>query len=265
MLKGVSASSKDMFWRYQRLAQRPRWPHQLQRARVWSPIFCGSTCIFVLCAISVVWWCNYGESFLSLTRRLPAEVLVVEGWIGPAGIRAAAEEFEQRGYNYVVPTGGLAQERSAQSRSTYAELAERELIRSGVPKDRILVAHASDAEGQHTYQSALAVRQALQAGGIRPKALNVFTLSTHARRSCLVFAKVNEPKTQVGVISWTPSGYKDVPWWLSRERSRCMLKEPACYLFEALFNSGRQSNSAIEGGSTDVVQNPSSGPKTVAP
>jgi len=231
--------NKHMLSRYQKVARWPKWARQLQRPTVRSLIFYGAFCIVGVLAISVVWLCTYGESFLSLTRRLPAEVLVVEGWIGPAGVRAAGEEFERGAYQYVVAAGGLTGGSSGQFRLTYAEMAERELIRSGVPKDRIIVAPASDGVGQHTYRSAVAVWQALKARGIRPNGINVFTLGTHARRSRLVFAKVNQPGTEVGVISWTPSNYKDEPWWRSRERFRCMLKESAGYLFEALFDSGR--------------------------
>ena len=44
------------------------------------------SCIVVLMLIPVAWWCRCGESFLSLTSRLPAEILVVEGWVGRDGI-----------------------------------------------------------------------------------------------------------------------------------------------------------------------------------
>ena len=69
---------------------------------------------------SVVGWFAYGESFLSLTQRLPADVLVVEGWIGRAGIRAAVAEFEQSGYQYIVATGGLTSGRWEDERASYA-------------------------------------------------------------------------------------------------------------------------------------------------
>jgi len=48
--------------------------------------------------ILVVAWFTYGESYLEATHRLPADILVVEGWIGRKGIRAAVDEFERGGY-----------------------------------------------------------------------------------------------------------------------------------------------------------------------
>jgi uncharacterized SAM-binding protein YcdF (DUF218 family) len=226
-----------------------------QRRTVWCPTLLGCFFGLVLLTIPLVWWYNCGESFLSLTKRLPPEVLVVEGWIGRNGVRAAAAEFEQRGYEYVVASGGEATaERGGQGGWSYAEAAERELISLGVPKDRIIVAAAGDAETQRTYESALAVRRALQAKEIHPTALNVFTLGPHARRSRSVFAKVLRPRTQVGVISWTPPDIQGVPWWRSSERARELLTETVGYLYEEILNSGRSFKRAEEGESKSVAQ-----------
>ena len=222
--------------------KQSRWLRQVQRGKLRSAKFFALFCIVVLLVIPVVWWWIWAEAFLSLTRRLSAEVLVVEGWIGPEGIRAAGTEFVRHDYQYVVATGAQTDKRSGQSRSTYAEIIGSELIQSGVPQDRIIVAPAGDPKGQRTYQSAVAAWRALRAKGVCPKAINVFTRGTHARRSRLVFAKVSPPGTEVGVVSWVPSDYEAAPWWQSSERSKCMLKEPVGYLFEALFNFGRPSN-----------------------
>jgi len=95
----------------------------------------------------MAWWCSNGELFLSSTRRLPADVLVVEGWIGREGVRAATVEFQQRGYQYIVATGGMIGVRSWEEPGwSYAEATGRELIRLGVPKDRIIIAPSGYAE-----------------------------------------------------------------------------------------------------------------------
>jgi hypothetical protein len=232
----------------------------IQRRTLWCPTLLGSFCIVTLLVVAVAWWCSSGESFLRLTRRLPAEVLVVEGWIGRDAVRAAGQEFEERGYQYIVATGSLTAERWGEGCGSFAEMTERELIRSGVPKDRIIVAPAKDTEIQRTFESALAVWRALQARSIRPRGLNVFTLGAHARRSRLVFAKVCQPGTKVGVVDWAPSGYEAGPWWCSSDRAKELLTETAGYLFEGLLNSGRGFNSPSEGapagyGSTALTNN----------
>jgi hypothetical protein len=210
-----------------------------QRRTVWCPTLVGTFCILTLLAIPTVWWFICGESFLSLTQRVPADVLVVEGWIGFDGLSAAEEEFEKRGYEYIVAAGGLKSSLWQVGSSNYAEMAGRELLRLGIPKDKIIVAAARDTENQRTHESAVAVWRALQARGVHPKTLTVFTLGPHARRSRLVFAKVEGPGTQVGVLSWVPSDYKTMPWWRSSERAKELITETAGYVYEALLNSGR--------------------------
>jgi hypothetical protein len=229
--------------------------HLASRRTVWCPTWFGSFCFVLLLAIPVAWWCGCGESFLSSTERLPASVLVVEGWIGRDGVRAAGTEFQQHDYEFIVATGGwTATDRWEQGGWSYAERAEHELIRSGVPQNRIIVAPSRDTPSRRTYESATAVWRALQARDIQPKAMNVFTLGAHARRSRLVFAKVEEPETQVGVVSWVPSSYEAVPWWRSSDRAKNLLTETVGYLFEAFLNSGRDSNPSRKNASSDLNQ-----------
>ena len=219
-----------------------RW-RLLQRRTFWYPTWLGSFCLAFFFAAPAIWWCCYGEAFLSVTERRSAEILVVEGWIGPEGVRAAAREFVEHGYQYVVATGGVTiSERWEVGGWSYAEGAQHELIRLGIPAERILVATARESERQRTFESAVAVRRALQTKGIHPKALNVFTWGPHARRSRLVFAKVETPEINVGAVSWTPAAYDTGPWWRSSDRAKELLAETAGYIYEAAFNSGRSSN-----------------------
>jgi hypothetical protein len=216
----------------------------VQRRTLWCPTWLGSFCVALFLAAPAIWWFCFGEAFLSITERRSAEVLVVEGWIGRDGVRAAATEFVERRYRYIVATGGeTIADRWEEGGWSYAQGAANELIRSGVPADRIIVAPARDTQRQRTFESAVAVWRALQTKAIQPKTLNVFTAGPHARRSRLVFAKVEPPDTNVGVVSWAPSTYHAVPWWQSSDRAKELLSETAGYVYEALFNSGRSSNS----------------------
>ena len=75
--------------------------------------------------------------------------------------------------------------------------------------------------------------------GVKPKNLNVFTLGSHARRSLLIFTKVQGPETKVGVIGWAPPDYPTMQYWQSSDRAKELLTETAGFLYEALLNSGR--------------------------
>ena len=152
----------------------------LRRRTVWWPTWIGWALIAAAIAIPGVWWSLSGESFLSLTDRLPAEVLVVEGWIGYDGVRPPRRNSS----GVVTHTSSRAAERilavGTRILQVSREMAERELIRSGVPKDRVIAAPSKFTESGRTYESALAVFHALRARDVRPKALNVFTFGPHA-------------------------------------------------------------------------------------
>jgi uncharacterized SAM-binding protein YcdF (DUF218 family) len=206
----------------------------------------GSFLILALLLMAAFWWFNCGEDFLSSTHRLTADVLVVEGWIGRQGIHAAVAEFEHGPYKYIVATGGLTSGRWEDAPTSYAKMAAAEIIRLGVPKDKVIVATAESTESHRTFESAISVWRVLKAARVQPKTINVFTFGPHARRSRLVFAKVDRPATEVGVIGWIPPEYASKPWWRSSERSREVLDETAGYFYEVLLNSGRGSNSPVD-------------------
>lgn len=187
----------------------------------------------------LLWWFQ-GESFLATTDRQPADVLVVEGWIGIEGVRAAKAEFERGGYRLLVATGGLTDNSWNSQRWNLATEAHELLLRAGMPADQVIEAPARDTASQRTFESALAVRQALAQQSLRPATVNIFTHTVHARRSRLVFAKVLGP-AKVGVIAWRPQGEAIGPWWRSSKRADELVKETVGYFFELLLNSGRTS------------------------
>jgi len=78
----------------------------LQRRTIWWPTLLGWISLTAFAGLFLTLWWFRGEALLSLTERQPAEVLVVEGWIGLEGVHAAAIEFAQGGYRQVVATGG---------------------------------------------------------------------------------------------------------------------------------------------------------------
>lgn len=205
----------------------PTWP-------VW--IFA----LFLLLVPFVTWWFA-AEPFLAATERRGTNALILEGWIGIDGVRAAHDEYLRGGYSYIITAGGMTENRWGSQRWNYANEAHDLLVRLGVPSDRVISAPAADTAAHRTFAAATAVRRTLAKRTMTLKQANVLTLGVHARRSRLVFAKVL-PDVEVGVISWRPTAYAPGPWWESSERAEDLLKETVGYLFELLLNSGRLTN-----------------------
>lgn len=179
---------------------------------------------------------------------------MVEGWVGSETLEAAAVEFSSGDYRWIVATGGPNGEKWTRRRWSYAEIAEDGLCAAGVPRAKIIVAPAREVETQRTHESALAVQQALAARGLHPTAFTVFTRGSHARRSQLVYARVFEPSTKVGIISWLPAGAHASPWWKSTERAEDLLTETVGILYEVLFDSGRTAKKVTGAKLTDNHQ-----------
>lgn len=211
---------------------------------VWVPTIWGVLLFVGLCGGGGAYWWFKGEEFLSLTRRETPEVLIVEGWIDDRGSVAAAEEFRQQGYQYIVATGGLTGRPWNSRRWSYAEETQRYLLREKVPAEKIILAVPREVETQRTFEMAVASKRAIEASGLHPKTVTVFTRGCHARRSRLVFAKVFGPGVAVGAVAWHPPGYRSEPWWRSTDRGSDFMKETVGYFLELLVNSGRTSNSA---------------------
>lgn len=217
-----------------------------QRRTLWWPTWMGWLALALLAWVPLLLWWFQGESFLAATHREAANILVVEGWISGEGIHASVLEFKTGDYRYVVATGGLTGERWNGRRWNYALEAEEQLLRSGIPRDQIILAASRETESQRTYEMAMSARQALRAQHIEPAAVNVFTRGVHARRSRLIFSKVFGPETRVGVIAWSPPRTGADSWWNSSERAEDMIKETVGYVFEFLLSSGRRGNSFDE-------------------
>lgn len=183
-------------------------------------------------------WVLQGESFLSVTKRVPADTLIVEGWIGREALPQAKQEFERGGYNRIVITGGLTGHSWSKNRSSITATAERDLLRLGFPSDQILQAPCEDVDNQRTYESAMAAKRMMEVKGLHPKSINILSRKVHARRTHLVYRKIFSPAVKVGIISWDPYASQG-RWWESSTRAKELLDETFGFAYEALLSSGR--------------------------
>jgi len=192
----------------------------------------------------VGFWFWRGEEFLSPHERVINGVLVVEGWIGKEGILAAAKEFKTGDYQLLVTAGTKSEDRWGNHPWDFAQLATNELVRAGIPKDKIVTVSVEGGGGRHrTYRSAHASFERLQAERVTPPHVTVMTLGCHGRRSWLVYSRVFQG-WDVGVLSVQFADYQGKKWWESSERARSFVIETLGFPYEWMFHSGRKSDSA---------------------
>jgi hypothetical protein len=194
--------------------------------------------LVVLSAAALMMWLATVllHPFLAITTRVPAEVLVVEGWMPDLALAQAASEFKTGRYRRAVVTGGPIERRVLLNRFTsQAELAASTLEEMGVPANAVVAVTAPSFRKDRTYASAVALRGWFNANGGVPRAVNVMSLGPHARRTRLMFEEALGEQVKVGVIAAHDTTYMDGRWWTSSAGFRSMVSEVAAYVYARFF------------------------------
>jgi hypothetical protein len=178
------------------------------------------------------------QPFLSLTRPVGGDILVVEGWIPDYAMREALAVFRSRPYSLLVATGGpLPQGTAYASYGSHARLAAVTLEEFGLPADSIAVVPSPEVARDRTYQEGVSLREWLKGEGSahHVKSVDVFSFSAHARRSRLLYAMALGREVNVGVYSSRDQGYDPGRWWKSSNGVRKVSDEVIAYAYAKLF------------------------------
>ena len=183
--------------------------------------------------------------FLAVTRRVDANVLVVEGWVHEYTIHAAVKEFRSGDYERVFATGGpnVGSGGYTWDADTSAHVAAGQLRAAGVPPESLQMVPSHIIGRDRTYYSAIALRDWFRGHDMDVRTFNVVTESTHSRRTWLLFQKAFGNKVKVGVIAIQNPDYDAKHWWRSSDGVREVVDETVAYLYaKLLFHPGKDSN-----------------------
>jgi uncharacterized SAM-binding protein YcdF (DUF218 family) len=173
--------------------------------------------------------------FLAITEPSRSNVLVMEGWLYPAGVRDAVRYFKAGNYNYILTTGGpLPSDRGLEGISqsnTWAASGAYWLRRSGVSADLIHAVPSFHVGKDRTYASAVALKTWLAENAPEVKSITIVTGDVHARRTRLLFQKALGPDMSVGIIATRNPEYDPSHWWESSEGVRDVISESVAYLY----------------------------------
>ena len=182
--------------------------------------------------------------FLAVTHRVPANVLVVEGWIHGYGLDAAVQEFKTGLYKQVYTTGGPV-EGIGTSSSVYDTEAHRSaglLKEAGIPAEDVQSVPSRFVGRDRTYNSAVTLRNWFREHGLHVGSINVLTEDVHACRARLLFREALGPGVQVGIISVPDPDYDASRWWHSSDGVREVLSEGIAYLYAKFFFYPSETN-----------------------
>jgi hypothetical protein len=203
------------------------------RRECWVPTVRGWV-VLAAVLLSCAWLgANSLNDFLSLNRPVQAEVLIVESWLPDYALQGALDEFRHGGYKRLIAAAaGLPGAWSGQSRyKTGAELAAATLAALGLETNLIVVMPASDAARDRTYSAALGVKAWLESSNAAVRAVNLYSLGPHSRRSRLLYQKAFGSRVKVGVFAHPDNRYDSKRWWASNDGFQEVPGEGIAYLY----------------------------------
>jgi len=155
--------------------------------------------------------------FLARTAPVDGSILIVESWLwNRPALREALEEFLRGNYRDLVfvgsPTSGglngeviLDDAELAAIRSKKIRIDESKLVKLTIPP----------MKRHRTYAAAVMFRNWMIKNRPETKAVNIFTIGVHARRSQVSYQKALGRQVKVGVIVGTQTAYIPWRWWMS--------------------------------------------------
>ena len=209
-------------------------PHLVQRRELWFPTLWGwGALLFIGVAIVLLLGRNL-YSFLAVNDPVRAQVLIVEGWMGPDELDQAIAAYRAGHYERIVTTGGPLYS-WPRTHATYADRAADYLRQEGIPPSSVIAVHAPKSAQERTYLSAVMVREWARQTGLNLPAVDVFSVGTHARRSRLLYRLAFGSDLRVGVLAGTPSDYDPAAWWRTSVGARDVLDQAIGLLWVKLF------------------------------
>jgi hypothetical protein len=202
------------------------------RKQCWVPTAPGWL-VLVLLWLGAVWLAAYSLcGFLCVKRPVAAQVLVVESWLPDSAMQGAIEEFKRGGYKYVVTSGGPIPGAWLRDRfKTGGEFAAANLRALGLDAKVIVATAEPEHSRDRTYASALAIKAWLRGANVTVKAVNVYSIGAHARRSRLLFQKALGDEVMVGIIPHPESEFDPKCWWASMNGFTEVMGEGLAYLY----------------------------------
>jgi uncharacterized SAM-binding protein YcdF (DUF218 family) len=163
------------------------------------------------CLLALLAFARTVHPFLAVHAPVPADTLVIEGWLPEYAMAQTVAEIRRGGYERVI-IAGMAPEGE---RPPSATGIRDYLTASGIPPERIDVVIVPATRWNRTSSTARAVRDRLTELHAIPRGVNIVTLGPHARQSLLAYSRMLGPSVPTGAINLPKAEYDPARWWAS--------------------------------------------------
>jgi len=186
-------------------------------------------------ALLLVLFILFVHPFLAVTRRVDADILVVEGWIPDYMFPAVAREFREKPYRFLLVSGLQNDPEATSGTDPDFAHAAAELKKLGVPAQEVIECPAPFVRWLRTSKTARAVRAKADTLKLGEKGVNVITAGPHARETWVAYEHAFGKVVPVGIISVPKIDYPANRWWLSRRGLIWVPKDFVAWVKEVLF------------------------------
>jgi hypothetical protein len=169
--------------------------------------------------------------FLAITKRVPTDTLVVDGWLPTYDLNQVPAVYRAGGYQRLLVVRGVYDFEAVDNDRGNANYVTRVLVKHGVPAAQLNSVLFPGLRIDRTFGSAEAVKEWYRQHGLPLVSLDLATLGPHARRSRLLYQKAFGPGVEVGVIALDDPAYDPRRWWRSSEGVREVLFEFVAYIY----------------------------------
>ena len=177
-------------------------------------------------------------AFLAITRPVPSDTLVVEGWMNEYAMKQAAAEYAKGHYRHLFTTGGPTIGKGGgyiNDFNTSASVGAELLKKAGIPPEAVQMVPSRVMERDRTYSSAVALKNWLHDHDLHVTAINIVTESCHARRTRLLFQKAMGSDVTIGTIAISSPDYDATHWWRYSEGVEEVIGETIAYIYARFF------------------------------
>ncbi|MBF2002858.1 MAG: YdcF family protein [Synechococcales cyanobacterium M58_A2018_015] len=207
----------------------------LHRTELWMPTLQGWVALMICLGFLGFLTTVNLYPFLAMNAPVNAKILVVEGWLPDYALKQAATEFRQGAYQTIVTVGPpVAVGSYLTGYKTYADVAAATLELLGVPPEQIVAVPAPYADVNRTLTAAVTFKNWLTRNYPTVKAVNLFSLGPHARRSWLLLRQALDPTVKAGVIAVPSMDYDPERWWRYSAGARAVISEVIGYCYARL-------------------------------
>jgi len=197
-----------------------------RKKAIWLPTWQGWMLLLLACVLVAVLFVTHIFSFLAIKRSVSAQYMLVEAWMPDSVMPQAVKEFKDQHYKQIFLTGGpLDHGHYLGAWRTFPDVSNLSLQKLGILKEALVSLPIEEVKTDRTYQSAMHFKSWLKQQTNEIKAVNIYSVGPHARRTHLLFKKALGNDVKLGIVALENPEVTESNWMKTSNGFRTVMGE----------------------------------------